>query len=437
MLAGVTYQLIAIEDLRLDGQNPRHPTEVGQRETISALLRDETDKLVRLAGDIAENGVNPMDTILVLKDADNSFTVLEGNRRVASLKLLSNPRLAGNATLEKTFREIAKQAKNLPNALPCRVVASRNEAKHWLELRHTGENAGVGIVPWSAEAQARFSGRMGSQAGRALLLVEALEGAYPDNRKLQTDLATVRQNRLTTLGRLISDPRVRGKLGLDFEGGQLMTHVPVSNVESALARIVSDLADRLTVSALKTKEQRQKYIAGVRGLPDPKSHSIEAVPFTRLASPHPRARRRRPRPSIPSKRLLTDVQLTNLSPRIAALVRELQQLDIDLFPNTAAVLLRVVLDLAVDDFHDKKNLRRGQEFKDRVRRALHIVDPTDKEPRFQAVRTGLQDATSLYAVSTLHGFVHNQHFHPSPTELRSIAAKYSDFLIAVDAAAVP
>lgn len=91
-----------------------------------------------------------------------------------------------------------------------------------------------------------------------------------------------------------------------------------------------------------------------------------------------------------------------------------------------------VLCLSVDQFIAKKNLSSKGELKTRIKRTLHAVDPTDKDSTYQGIRQGLSDGTSFYSVSTLHGYVHNRHFHPDGSSIRSIAANLSPFLQALN-----
>jgi hypothetical protein len=426
------YLNVGIADLLLDGRNPRHATVSGQREIIAALLRDGASKLVRLARDIASYGLNPVEVALVMRTAKDRYTVLEGNRRTAVLKLLTNPDLAAGHTVEAEFRRLSGTAA-LPADILCTVVASREEARHWLELRHTGERQGAGVVPWSAEQTQRFKGERGSQAERGLAFAEAVRSSFPDNKKLQEDLDEVRRERLTTLGRLVSDPNVRKALGLTFEKGRLLTHYSVAELERAFERLVRDLAASVTVSDLKTKEQRQVYLSTLGSvLPTAAAYQSSPQPFTRAARTQQKRKQppERPPPAPPTH-LFDGVVLTKLSQRVAAILRELQQLDVGRFPNASAVLTRVVLELAVVDVFEQAGWPPAS-FREGVKRCLIAIDPGQTSPEYQAVRMGLQDGTSLFAVKTMHGFVHNQHYHPAPMEVRSIAANWTAFLAALD-----
>jgi hypothetical protein len=88
---------IEVALLRLDDQNPRH--EHGQTPSEQELIADlfkgiDGPKMAKLAEHIAANGMSPTDNIMVIPNGDGSFTVVEGNRRLASVKLLADPTLA-------------------------------------------------------------------------------------------------------------------------------------------------------------------------------------------------------------------------------------------------------------------------------------------------------------------------------------------------------
>jgi len=424
------YHDLELADLRLDGVNPRHPPEEGQRETIAALLREGGTKLAELTRDIAEHGLSPMEPLVVTPLDKNSYVTLEGNRRVAALKLLVNPTLADGHPTAKAFREIAKVANYRPGLVRCCIVDSRSDADHWLRLRHTGENKGAGVVPWSAEQVQRFSGRGGSQAHAALSFADLMATTYGSNGQLQSDLVKVRQTKLTTLGRLVQDPQFRRRIGLVRDKDGFRSHYPAEVIEATIARLLTDLAGTLSVSALKSKEQRATYAAGLPA-PDASAYTVHAAALTPVSA---KPRSKRPKPSAPAKYLFLGISLSKLNPRVLAVFSELRQLEVERYPNATGVLLRVVLELAVNDFLIQKGIRLGQELKDQVRRALKELDPKEKDARFQPVRAGLADGTSVLAVRTIHAFVHNPHYHPTAAELRSIASNYSAFLQGLDAA---
>jgi hypothetical protein len=104
---------------------------------------------------------------------DGVYTVVEGNRRVLAMKLLKNPALARGSRIEKGIQEASRQSRTLGD-MRCMVAVSREEARRWVVLRHTGSHDGVGVVGWSSEMQVRYSQNYSGQRGQAIRLTDAL-----------------------------------------------------------------------------------------------------------------------------------------------------------------------------------------------------------------------------------------------------------------------
>lgn len=141
-------------ELLLDVTNPRFEPTASQREAINALLADR-DKMLALAADIVDKGMlNPAESPIVVEE-NGTKVVLEGNRRLACLKVLANPDLAEDAKIRAAFEKLAQKGTG-PARIDVWLAPSRDAARPWIELRHTGQNGGVGVNPWTTEQQQRF-----------------------------------------------------------------------------------------------------------------------------------------------------------------------------------------------------------------------------------------------------------------------------------------
>lgn len=92
---------IPVTRLNLDTKNPRHPEQDSQREILQWMTQGTGrigEKLLILAADIAANGLNPAERVMVSIDKTKSdeYIVIEGNRRVAAIKLINNPDLVSS-----------------------------------------------------------------------------------------------------------------------------------------------------------------------------------------------------------------------------------------------------------------------------------------------------------------------------------------------------
>ena len=89
----MSARTLKIDQLDLDLVNPRISKASSQHEAMQRIIDDQDIKLANLAESIVDEGLNPMDRLLVIKSEENAgkYTVLEGNRRTAVLKILKNP----------------------------------------------------------------------------------------------------------------------------------------------------------------------------------------------------------------------------------------------------------------------------------------------------------------------------------------------------------
>jgi len=266
-----THKPIPIVDLLIDTLNPRLEDEPSsQRKAVQAVATLQKEKLATLAEDIVQHGVNPSDSPIVIPapKQPGRYIVLEGNRRLSALRALENPDLIVGAVEEKLVRRFRKlnerYQKNAIVDIDCVVFEERTEADHWIELRHTGENEGAGIVRWGALESARFKQRRGEK----VYYLQAL-----DFLEERGDLSSEeRQNvPVSSLERLLSNPDIRAKLGLEMKDRILYTQFDEDEVAKGLSYIVQDLATRrIRTGDIYNKEDRIKYINQIdeENLPD-------------------------------------------------------------------------------------------------------------------------------------------------------------------------
>src|SRR5262245_30334769 len=131
--------MVAVVDLLLDPENPRIPEDL-QHEPQDMLLSHlfENDVLDELAASFLANGYFDNEPVLVLPpDGQGRRVVVEGNRRVATLKVLLKSPEAEEANL--TFDVLDAPESDVLHALariPAFEVASRAEVSAYLGYRH-------------------------------------------------------------------------------------------------------------------------------------------------------------------------------------------------------------------------------------------------------------------------------------------------------------
>lgn len=180
-----TIRYAEVDDLHLDPLNPR----LGRSNTganlkqakIMALMKDWT--LDELAVSFLESGFWPQEALIVVQESlygRQALVVVEGNRRLAALKLLKDAVLGEAA--DRKWREIASEAtpaRDLFSKVPYIIASSRAEVEAFLGFRHV-----TGIKEWKPAEKAEYIAK----------LIEAGSSYRQVMRKIGSKTPTVRQN---------------------------------------------------------------------------------------------------------------------------------------------------------------------------------------------------------------------------------------------------
>ena len=202
------YKWLRHTQIILDPENPRLPDGTSSdKEAINRLIAEGEAQMLALARDLVEMGeANPAELPIVIKEGQK-YLVLEGNRRFAALKLLSDPKLADRSDHQSAFERIRAKGKS-PATIYCAVVDNREQADHWIMLRHTGANNGVSTKRWSAEQTATHRRRMSASVDtgtlRSIAIADELTEAYQTDDDLVALIQRVRAAKLTNIGRFFA-----------------------------------------------------------------------------------------------------------------------------------------------------------------------------------------------------------------------------------------
>ena len=144
-------QPISVTSLLLDDENPRLPERLrGQSQSAILSYLHQRGALEELAQSYVDNGFFQHEPLIVVaSNRDGQYVVVEGNRRLAALKiLLSTPDVD-----EFSFVGIepSKQQLSGLSQVPCFVVSGRDKVHPFVGFRHIG-----GIKTWPPEAKARY-----------------------------------------------------------------------------------------------------------------------------------------------------------------------------------------------------------------------------------------------------------------------------------------
>jgi ParB-like chromosome segregation protein Spo0J len=433
---------IPLSDLLIDAQNPRLvQPNVSQREALRSLAQMQGPKLIVLAKDIVEYGLNPAELSIVmpLLDMRNRYVVLEGNRRLTALRALENPDLFAEAITSSALRQIRTHSKKYRAApvdsIPCIAVKDRDEARHWIELRHTGFRAGAGIIPWSHEDSMRFKARGGPVDVhiQALDFLEARGDLTPEER---------RKVPATSYKRLLGTPAVRAKLGVEVREGQLKALADEKQVAKALLYVATDLASGNTkVRDIYTQPQREAYaeklpqdikVTAVLPAGQGVDLTIGGIKIQPTRKPPSKARAR-------DKLIPRDCTLNVTGPRLRDMEVELRKLSLENTTNAVSVLLRVFIELSADAYLDRNRMAMGPDKSLRAKLQQVTNDLLAKKKltpqQAQPVRRACaRDSFLAPSVTLMHDYVHNQYVFPAPGDLRRHWDSLEPFVTAMWAA---
>lgn len=425
-------------DLLVDPENPRlaKPNQ-GQHDTLKAIWAADVDKMLALAADITEQGqLDPTNRLLVIPFDDNGracHLVLEGNRRLAAIKGLESPDMLQGAIPEAKLKALRKHGQEYQQRpieeLDCVKVDNREQANHWLDLRHTGLNNGAGIQSWGPQEKNNFLIRSGKEAQHKLhmQLLNFLERSKVLTAERRAEVPS------TTLERMIEHPGIREKLGYEAVDGELRIRAPEDKAAKAALDVVDGLIDgKIKVKDVMTKEDRTKFAAG---LPTVKATRAvgKGVPADKAVAGATKPSRTK-RLSGPRDQLIPRDCALKTTGRVQQIEVELRKLSLDQYANAVAVLLRVFVELTVDDYierhklavKDDGNLRYKVEQVNKDLAAKKKLNAQQTKAVAAAISGNLVLAPS---VTTMNGYVHNKHLHAGPADLRAAWDNFQSFLM--------
>lgn len=440
-------QEIAITALILDTENPRLEVQPSHRDAVRELFHTAPKKMLRLAEDIVDHGMlNPLEKVGVSPSEEQKgrYVVHEGNRRVAALLALQSPDLVAGTANEAALRRLKELSGEYHKGhaietIECEVLPLE-ELKHWIALRHTGQNEGAGIVGWGNQEQGRYLARIGGRRPLPTQFLDsylALSGGGPEEE------ARVKKVRATNLQRILETKAVRKKFGIKVnDKGWAFSDYPPAEQFKWMRRIVNDLSGgKLKVGDIYTAKKIEKYISGFgdSDLPDPSTALKEPVPVQPVGKADERPTPPEERKQKPKKWTLRDARIHPKHPRLQDIMDELSGLPFEK-ANVHAVMMRVFLELSTDDFLNRHKVTvapdKGNHTTLRARNLAAIAFAEKKgwlnSKEVSAARK-VCGSTQLSSASTLSDYVHNQNLHPSPGEVMAMWKNLAVYLVAVHA----
>ena len=370
----------AVNSLTLDPKNPRIPPSnkpLDQRALIAELINH--DKVYELAQNIAQNGYYPVEALICIKQ-DHKMVVIEGNRRLAALKLLIAPEAAPDSQIPKFFVSLSNRVdKTRIRKVKVLIAPNREATAPILMSRHTNPQ----VERWDTIMQASFYLSL-LQNG---ISVDDLSAQYSIPRldvlellrlhkmyeiacrlELPDEVAQVVRNprefKATTLKRFYERPVSQRFLGITLSNqtADVVGMVDEDEFKKGYKRVVTDIATgKVDSRDIGTTEQVAKYIEKIPASERPDLTKKGTFSSTTLlqeqqeqaATPVSRGSmvgkkpKKKPLGLIPNN-VSCDVN----NQRINDTFNELRTLPVYKYPNATAVLFRSLLEMALSHYLD-------------------------------------------------------------------------------------
>ena len=436
---------LSIDELILDLDNPRVGSTSSQSEALESIVRLNTGHFQNLMASIRDEGLDPGDSLYVVRSDDGQdFVVLEGNRRLSALKVLSNPDvLTGTDLPESTKKRLVRETTGFQRTEvePVRCVRfdDREDANDWIRRRHTGVAGGEGRITWRPLEIQKFSGDY-----TTIDIIDFVgRNAGYSNEEWEQAQRALSSGKSTNLTRLLESAVGRAHIGIELQTQQ-SRKTPILQTDpkwalAVLKRIVDDIVKGDVDSRrLNRASDIEKYFAGLpeelqpkpqSAVPAPKAFNEIRLPGSQTKSsqkptPKTKAAPRTRRALAPRKHPFD----TSKSTKLGMLLKEASTLDVTKFPLSCAFVLRAVVELAVNDYMDANSVPRGKKGSQRefdlARKAEDVLkdivsaglcSATD----LRAFRRNLLDKRSACSIQALNGFVHGPYDLPTADALRA------------------
>lgn len=423
---------VKVADLFLDPENIRLQVEV--KSSQEALINDlfVNEKALQILESIAANGFFPDEIPVVIKE-DQKVVVIDGNRRVAALKVLNRPEIV--PSMETVVRKLLKNAGKTIKEIEVVVSPNRDAVRRFLASKHTQNTR----RPWRPLRQAYFY-KAELERGKT---VENLRSDYPgvdidkflrlinihkiakaiqyDSDQVNQKVHNERSFPASTIERLYEDKQIRNFLGFDFDkDGEVRISIKKTEFEKGFKKIIQDVVDKTVDSrALNSETNRKEYLSTFASSEIPKKGRKGKVTTSKDFKEIPPAQNKM-RKTLAS----LDIKFSLQSKGVKRMLIELQGINYHRFPNAAHDLLRSFLECGLKAYFDHNNKKiqpqKGKYvYLDTVLK--EFIDEMNgiKNHKLLQVAARIKDNTKMssYSAQFLNATNHNPDIFVTPREV--------------------
>lgn len=438
-----------LDSLNLWDENARFPDsyfDASEEDLIKHFLRDSNFRIISFMKEVIKDLDLPILEKLVVWSNDDTYIVLEGNRRLTCYKLLSNPQLAAGVDVKlfNSIKELSdKVSVDESFELPCVISNDKDTCFRYIDRKHSKNN---NEIPWLEPERVNYSNRRNGSAKEADLLKLAITN-YVRDLDLPSEIKSLVLGKgyVTTFFRLIASSSAKEVYGLTTDKEGSLSYKDPSFPEKIKVIIYEVInkesfsGQRVDSRELSKKEDIKDYLTNVKKENVEKvnkeiSKSTEKDIFGGESIKHPNfgSTEKKPRvlPKSSNRKHLipNNCRIRIGSTKINNIYRELKD---DLLldesnssvPNAVGVLFRVFMEISLDHYA-KVN---GHIFKQSDGISIKIPwvvnsllnKGYDKQTFNNINKVGSAKKENTYlSIDNFHEYVHSSTTQPTSSELK-------------------
>jgi len=441
------------------------------RQIIKEIFETAEAEFINLLKSISEHGWLSFDTVVTCQNSKGEIIVLEGNRRIAALKLFLNPKLAPRKKIGLVNKYASRVDLDSIRKIPVCIAPSFDDAMFFITSRHTT----TPIDKWNHESQMRWlltslehchgkldeavakTGASIADFNKAKRITQLTSYAKAISDLTENERAILNNPYkfpITTFMRVISFASGKDflKIKNDDSDGSILCSTTQAEFNNALAFVIREIISgemnsRSISSDTMLKEYIKKKFGDETTWPKaiPTEIRVEEWASSQSSSqnvqqqqdedqkPDARKKINQPEKSVMSQpwKIPSNIILHSDNERLLAIFNELRLINYSTRPNSFAVLLRVFLDLAtadyiesIDDLKTKLQKKAKGDFK-KLSSLSYRIDflKSDSGIAFsEEVKRSIEkflNYKNITSLDTLNFYVHSDFMIPTKDDLKN------------------
>lgn len=467
---------VEVKKLKIDLQNYRTMPQATESDSINAIIATRAEWFWALMESLMLDGYLPTENILVLKGSRGSLNVVEGNRRIAALKIIHGYVPASDFELPshiaKAVATVPPEWKAANKKVPCAVyeLAEAAQVKRMRSLIH-GKAQRAGRADWTSVMKARHDR---NENGIPEPGLDLLEKYLVDGKNLTPIQAARWQGDypVTVLDEALG--KIASRVGAT-SASDVAKKYPAGTYRGAIEAIVHAIGMHdIKFDTMRTADFAARY--GVPPLPSPRSSGTPTPALgsgTASSSLSPSSTggtssggaSPAPAPTVAPvakrkvvavathdpkqvKRVLRAFRPLGLNrEKIATLRQEALHLDLDDNPIAFCFLLRSMFEISAKAYcgdhkaasgpsiHEADGKEKSLEklLRDIYKHMTHGLKPTDPVVKeLHGASTELSTPNGLLSITTMNQLVHNKTFTLTATDIATKFSNVFPFLAAMN-----